>query len=76
MSVATAVTTNIRLKLIMNSKAKAWLRATVGTVTPPLIVGSNTAFSANAAHNDAITCAPIYTGTFFFTHLITLVTNK
>ena len=34
-SVATAVTTNKRIKVMMNSVAKAWATLTVGTVTPP-----------------------------------------
>jgi hypothetical protein len=38
-SVATAVTTNMRLKLIINSKAKAWPYSTEGTVTPPFMNG-------------------------------------
>lgn len=38
-SVATAVTTNMRLKLMMNSKAKAWLYPPDGTVTPPPFMG-------------------------------------
>lgn len=63
-SVATAVTTNMRLKLIINSKAKAWPYPPDGTVTPPPIMGLNISFSANAAQTDAVTCAPIYAGTY------------
>jgi hypothetical protein len=63
-SVATAVTTNMRLKLIMNSNAKAWpYGAPEGTVTLPPIMGWKIHFSAKAAHNDAVTWAPIYIGT-------------
>ena len=58
-SVATAVTTNMRLKLMMNSKAKAWRLPPEGTVTPAPIMGWKIALSANAAHSDATTCAPM-----------------
>jgi len=62
-SVAYAVTTNMRLKLIINSKAKAWPYSTEGTVTPPLMNGWKTHLRVNEAHIDAKTCAAIYRGT-------------
>lgn len=52
-SVATAVMTNMRLKLMMNSRAKAWAYPHEGTVTPPPIVGSKIHFNANEAHREA-----------------------
>jgi hypothetical protein len=39
-SVATAVITNKRVKVTMNSSAKAWPVLTAGTVTPPDMNGS------------------------------------
>lgn len=63
-SVATAVTTNMRLKLMMNSKAKAWLYSPDGTVTPPPFMGWNIHWSAKAAHSEALTCVTMYTGTY------------
>lgn len=62
-SVATPVTTNMRLKLIMNSRIKAWPYPPEGTVTPPLMKGWKTSFKANEEHSDANTCALIYEGT-------------
>ena len=62
-SVATAVMTNMRLKLMINSRAKAWEYPHEGTVTPPPIKGSNIHFNANDAHREATIWAPIYTGT-------------
>ena len=48
----------------MNSNAKAWpYGAPEGTVTLPPIMGWKIHFSAKAAHNDAVTWAPIYIGT-------------
>jgi hypothetical protein len=66
-SVATAVTTNIRLKEIMNSSAKAWPYDPDGTVTPPCMYGWNIPFSANDAQIDATTWAVMYKGTCEFT---------
>jgi len=53
----------MRIKLTMNSVAKACPYPTEGTVTPPLMKGLKTAFTANAALTDAKICVPIYTGT-------------
>lgn len=58
-SVATAVTTNMRLKVMMNSKAKACAYPIEGTVTPPPITGWKITFNINDAHIDATICAPI-----------------
>lgn len=58
-SVATAVTTKRRLKVMRNSRAKAWPLLTEGTVTPPAKKGWNTPFRANEAQIDADTCAAI-----------------
>lgn len=38
-SVVTAVTTNMRLKAITNSKTKDWPYPPEGTVTPPIMKG-------------------------------------
>lgn len=54
-SVATAVTTKRRIKVIMNSRAKACPTLTDGTVTPPDIKGWKTPLSANEAQMEAET---------------------
>jgi hypothetical protein len=56
-SVATAVTTNRRLKVMRNSSAKAWPVLTDGTVTPPDMKGWKTPLRAKEAQMEADTCA-------------------
>lgn len=64
-SVATAVTTNMRKKLMKNSKAKAWAYPPEGTVTPPPIMGWKIPLTAKEAPIDPKTWAATYTGTCY-----------
>ena len=54
-SVATAVTTKRRLKVMKNSRAKAWPVLTEGTVTPPDMKGWKTPLRAKEAQMEAET---------------------
>lgn len=56
--------TKRRLKVMGNSRAKAWPRLTEGTVTPPDMKGWKTALRANEAQMEAKTWAAMYAGTW------------
>ena len=62
-SVATAVTTNMRLKLMTSSRTKDCRSVPDGTVTPPWRSGLKMPLRANEAHIDPTICAARYAGT-------------